>query len=236
MHGRDKDPLFFCFRVHFSSNNKAPESRIFFYLPRNFPLYIENYSRQLEFTSMRFASPYSQFATRKVLLVGSGPRAAMTLRQLVDVAAHVRWHSHNLDVLDVAEEIWTTGPPGQIEISFREPRALDFEEATAVIATLGEPLARRLSEQARASGCPVSVVGRPDLSTLYLDTDDEPDFGEGDANKQQRASLWQRTRTWLSSLLRVNNIQPRCASGTLEMARVQSPPSLRPRRQPTVRA
>src|SRR6185436_9173986 len=70
--------------------------------------------------------------------------------------------------LDVAEELWLSGEPRQIEIAFREPRAIDFEEAAAVIVTLGEPIFG-LSEQARSAGCEVAGLGRPELSTFNLD-------------------------------------------------------------------
>jgi siroheme synthase (precorrin-2 oxidase/ferrochelatase) len=119
---------------------------------------------------MSFATLFSGADPRPVLLIGSGPMAAATMRRLVDAGAQVRWFSQNVDI---AEDIWLSSQPSRVKLAFREPRAADFEEAAAVIATIGEPLAHRLSEQARAAGCPVSVVGRPDLSTLDLDA--EPD-------------------------------------------------------------
>jgi hypothetical protein len=103
----------------------------------------------------------------------------------------VRWFSQDIDV---AVEIWLTGRPHQIEISFREPTHVDFEEAAAAIATIGGPLADRIADQARASGCPVSFIGRPDLSTLTLDADSHPGPGRDGKAKRLRRSLPQRMR------------------------------------------
>ena len=140
---------------------------------------------------MSFKSSFSLFAQRTVLLVGSGPTAATMLWRLLDAGAHVRWFSRSVDC---AEEVWLSGMPDRIELAFRAPCALDFEEAAAVIATLGEPLASRVSEQARAAGCPVNVMGRPDLSTLVLDS--ERDAGSDDpdepATPPRRKSAWLR--------------------------------------------
>jgi hypothetical protein len=149
---------------------------------------------------MSFTSLLSGPRPRLVLLVGSGPLAAATMRRLVGVGARVRWFSQNVDV---AEEIWLSGQSSPIELTFREPRALDFEEAAAVIATIGEPLARRVSDQARAAGCPVSVIGRPDLSTLDFDVERDLDPDHVDGPGGPPSSPLTRLRAWLSaSLLR----------------------------------
>jgi hypothetical protein len=147
---------------------------------------------------MSFTSLFSGPKPRPVLLVGSGPHAAATMRRLVDVGARVRWFSQSVDV---AEEIWLSGQPSGIELTFREPRTLDFEEAAAVIATIGEPLARRVSEQARAAGCPVSVIGRPDLSTLDLDAEQDTDSDHADGPGSPPSSPLARLRAWLSAYL-----------------------------------
>jgi Putative NAD(P)-binding len=118
---------------------------------------------------MAFASALARFNGQTVLLVGSDAVAASLVRQLLRAGARVRWFSRDVDV---AEELWLTGEPRQIEIAFREPRVLDFEEAAAVIATVGEPIVFRLSEQAREAGCAVAEFGRPELSTFSLDEDD----------------------------------------------------------------
>jgi hypothetical protein len=55
--------------------------------------------------------------------------------------------------------------PGRTHGS-RAARARDFEEAFAVIATVGRGLARGISEPARSAG-------RPDLSILSLDVENE---------------------------------------------------------------
>jgi siroheme synthase (precorrin-2 oxidase/ferrochelatase) len=142
---------------------------------------------------MSFTSSFSLFARQTVLLVGSGPTAAAMLWRLLDAGARVRWFSRNVDC---AEEIWLSGMPDQIELAFREPRVLDFEEAAAVIATIGEPLASRVSEQAQAAGCPVNVVGRPDLSTLVLNADQDTgsDDPDGPETPPRRKNAWLRVQ------------------------------------------
>ena len=147
---------------------------------------------------MRFASLFCRTEQRAVLLIGSGPLAAATLRRLVDVGARVKWFSQELDV---AEEVWLSDRPGRIELTFRAPLALDFEEAAAVIATIGEPLAHRVSEQARAAGCPVSVIGRPDLSTLDLDAGPDSGSDQADGPGAPPPSPQARLRSWLSACL-----------------------------------
>jgi hypothetical protein len=144
---------------------------------------------------MYVASSVSRFGKRTVLLVGSGPLAAVTLRCLIEADARVRWFSQDIDI---AEEIWLTTKPHQLEISFREPCALDFAEAAAAFAVMGEPWATRIAKQAQASGCPVSIAGRPDLSTLGLDGDDRPCAGQADKAGKPRGSLLQRVRALIS--------------------------------------
>jgi hypothetical protein len=147
---------------------------------------------------MTFTSLLSGSARRAVLLVGSGPIAAATMRRLVGAGARVRWFSPDFDV---AEEVWLAGQPNRIELAFREPRALDFEEAAAAIAVIGEPLARRVSEQARAAGCPVSVIGRPDLSTLDLDAERDAGSDQAGGPGSPPASPLARLRARLSVYL-----------------------------------
>lgn len=149
---------------------------------------------------MTFAPALTRFHARTVLLFGSSAVAASLVRRLVRAGARVRWFSRDVDV---AEELWLSGEPSQIEIAFREPRAIDFEEAAAVIATIGEPLVFRLSEQARAAGCAVAVVGRPELSTFNLDEARDADR-ENHALRKPRprkprpnATSWHPT-AWLS--------------------------------------
>jgi len=115
---------------------------------------------------MTFAPTLDRFHAQTVLLFGSGMVAASLVRRLVSAGARVRWFSPDVDV---AEELWLNSEPNRIEIAFRKPQALDFEEASAVIATGGEPIVFRLSEQARMAGCAVAVLGRPELSTFTLD-------------------------------------------------------------------
>jgi siroheme synthase (precorrin-2 oxidase/ferrochelatase) len=147
---------------------------------------------------MSFTTLFSGPKPRPVLLVGSGPLAAATMRRLVDVGSHVKWFSQNVDA---AEEIWLSARPSRIEVTFREPRALDFEEAAAVIATIGEPLAHRVSEQARAAGCPVGVVGRPDLSTLDIEAEYDVDSDRADGPGSPPSSPLARLNAWLSAYL-----------------------------------
>jgi len=75
---------------------------------------------------MSFVSTFSHLAGRSVLLTGSGPCAVAALGCLVDARVRVRWLSRNVGC---AEDIVLAGEPGQVELMFRAPRALDFEEA-----------------------------------------------------------------------------------------------------------
>jgi hypothetical protein len=122
--------------------------------------------------------------------------------RLLESGARVRWFSQDVDV---AEEIWLSGRPDRLEIAFREPRVDEVEEAAAVIATLGGSSAQRLSAQARALNRPVSVIGRPELSTFDLDDSDDGD-DSGDP-QPCHAQPWhrplsapiRRAREWLSA-------------------------------------
>lgn len=134
---------------------------------------------------MASAPEFSSFRGKTVLLVGPGSVAAALMRRLVEAGARVHWFSRDADI---AEEIWLSRRPDRIEIALRDPRPRDVEEAAAVIATAGEPLASEVAAQARALGRPVAVLGRPELSTF--DIDDSDDGGSGDA---------QPCRSWLGA-------------------------------------
>lgn len=131
-----------------------------------------------------------------VLPIGPDPSAATMVSRSVGIGERVRRSSQNIDV---AKEICLGGHADQVELSFREPRALDFEEAAAVIATIGEPLAHRTSEQARAAGLPIDVIGRPDLSTLVPNYED--DAGPDDGCDAPPRSVLRRLTAWLSAYL-----------------------------------
>jgi hypothetical protein len=147
---------------------------------------------------MTFAPAFSRFRERTVLLVGSGSVAAALLLRLVEVGARVRWFSHDADV---AEEIWLSGQPGRIEFALREPRLTDVEEAAAVIAAVGEPLASRVAAQARALGRPVAVLGRPELSTFDLDDTDGGGAGDVAPWHPSLGGPLRRVGAWLSDHL-----------------------------------
>jgi hypothetical protein len=141
---------------------------------------------------------FSRFRTKTVLLVGAGGAAAALVLRLVEGGARVRWLSQDADV---AEEIWRSRRPDRIEIGLRAPRALDVAEAAAVIVTAGEPIARRVADEARALGRPVAVLGRPDLSTF--DLDDIDDGGSGDVAPwpPRLGAPLRRATAWLSARL-----------------------------------
>ena len=150
---------------------------------------------------MSFAPAFSRFRAQTVLLVGSGSVAAALMLRLAEVGARVRWFSQDVDV---AEAIWLSGQPDRIEIAFRAPRVLDFEEAAAVIAVVGEPIASSVSQQARALRRPVAVVGHPELSTFDLDDGDDDGFGDLMPAAGFTASMrapWRRARGWLAAHL-----------------------------------
>ena len=115
------------------------------------------------------------------------------LHSLVDAGAQVRWLSRSADV---AEDIWLQRRPFQIEITFRDVKPADFSGVAAVIAAVDEPLARGLSAQARAVGCPILVIGRPDLSTLHLE---EPPSRHGGRKPSSAPSPMRRAGNWLWS-------------------------------------
>jgi hypothetical protein len=142
---------------------------------------------------MAFLPSLSALGGKSVLLIGSGPAAVAALHTLVDAGAQVRWLSRSIDV---AEDIWLQRRPFQIEITFRDLKPTDFDGVAAVIAAVGEPLARCLSEQASAAGCPILVIGRPDLSTLHLD---EPPSRHGGCKPSSAPSPMRRAGTWLWS-------------------------------------
>ena len=148
---------------------------------------------------MAFASALTRFNTQTVLLFGSSAVAASLLRRLIRAGARVRWFSRDVDV---AEELWLSGEPGQIEIAFREPKAIDFEEAAAVIATLGEPIVFRIAEQARTAGCAVAVLGRPELSTFSLDEGRYGDPQNPQMQPRQHDAASQRPKQGLAFSLR----------------------------------
>jgi siroheme synthase (precorrin-2 oxidase/ferrochelatase) len=145
---------------------------------------------------MTSAPGFSRFRQQTVLLVGSGSVAVALMQRLLAAGARVRWLSQDVDV---AEEIWLSGRPGRIEIAFRAPRVLDFEEAAAVIATVGEPIASAVAAQARALRRPVAVLGRPELSTF--DLDDTDGGGSGDIEQSWLGAPLRRVGAWFSDRL-----------------------------------
>jgi len=146
---------------------------------------------------MTFQFATDSLAGRAVLLIGTGPAAGAMLRQLTQRGARVRWFSHDVDV---AEEIWLEGKPAQIEIAFRELSAADLDQADALVACVGEPLAHKLSHVARERGCPVHVAGRPDLSTFLLNAPH---------HAAQTRPLVERVQEWVSLCLASTTILAR---------------------------
>jgi siroheme synthase (precorrin-2 oxidase/ferrochelatase) len=143
---------------------------------------------------MTSATAFSRLSAQIVLLIGSDCVAAELVLRLADAGARVRWFSDNLDV---AEELWLSGQPAQIEVAFREPHAADFETAAVVIVTTEGPAAACAARRARALRRPVAVLGRPELSTFDLDDMDD-DVSGGDPTGHHP---WQRTSAWLAAQL-----------------------------------
>jgi siroheme synthase (precorrin-2 oxidase/ferrochelatase) len=144
---------------------------------------------------MTRASSLTRFSDHTVLLIGAGAAAASLMRRLVEAGAHVHWLTQEPDA---AEEIRLSPRPARIALALREPNAGDVAAAEAVIAAVGDPIASRVSAQARALGIPVAVLGRADLSTF--DLDDTDDHG-GDLEPWRRATPLQRAGAWLSAHL-----------------------------------
>jgi siroheme synthase (precorrin-2 oxidase/ferrochelatase) len=142
-------------------------------------------------------SAIAAFSGRPVVLIGSGPVATAALHELVDAGASDRRFSRSVDV---AEDLWLQRKPELIEITFRDLKSSDLIEAAAVVAAVGEPLARCVAEQARDAACPIHVVGRPDLSTLDRDDLSGPD-GDVRATIPVVRPASARAAEWLSQQL-----------------------------------
>jgi siroheme synthase (precorrin-2 oxidase/ferrochelatase) len=64
---------------------------------------------------MTFANVSSSLNKKRALLIGSSMVAVSLVRRLTRAGARVRWLSRDLDI---AEELWLSGEPRQIEIAF----------------------------------------------------------------------------------------------------------------------
>ena len=145
---------------------------------------------------MTFTSAFARFDARLVLLIGSSAAALAMLRRLIRAGARVRWFPCDLDV---AEELWLSGEPHQIQIAFREPRAIDFEEAAAVIATIGEPIVFQVSEQARRAGSRSPYWGARRLSTFNVELNvDDNSQRQTLQRPRPNATRWHHPSMWLS--------------------------------------
>jgi hypothetical protein len=147
---------------------------------------------------MTSAAEFTRFAGETVLLVGSDRSAKALMLRLVNAGVRVRWFAQDVDV---AEELWLSGHPDRIAIALREPRAAEIENAAAVIVTAGDPIAGRVSAQARALDRPVAVLGRPDLSTIDLDDPDHRGPGDTAAWRPRIGAPLRRASEWLSGHL-----------------------------------
>ena len=147
---------------------------------------------------MSFASAFRRFSGESVLLVGSDQAATDIMLRLTDAGARVRWFVQGPDV---AEEIEISSRPDRIAIALREPSASDIEKAAAVIVAVGEPIAGRVATQARALNRPVTVLGRPDLSTFDLDDTDHGGPGDTQAWQPRLRTPLRRASAWLSGHL-----------------------------------
>jgi uroporphyrin-III C-methyltransferase/precorrin-2 dehydrogenase/sirohydrochlorin ferrochelatase len=115
---------------------------------------------------MRFLPVFLDLTRGPVALVGATEMAINKLRLLRAAHANVRWYPGRADV---AEEIAQAAPgSGQLEVSLRDPLDVDFSDSIAVVAAAGEGIDEKISARARASGIPVNVVDRSDLSTFVF--------------------------------------------------------------------
>jgi siroheme synthase (precorrin-2 oxidase/ferrochelatase) len=106
--------------------------------------------------------------TDRIILIGTGETATDTLWRLCASGARIRWYADSADV--GAETVLAHAlAGGRIEVTFEDPGTAPLGEAAAIVAANGDGRDLRLVEHARASGTPIHVAGRPDLSSLTLD-------------------------------------------------------------------
>ena len=114
---------------------------------------------------MRLTSTISP--TDRVLLIGSGETAMAALWRLCAAGARIRWYADRADVGEETVLAHALGG-GHIELSFDDPLAASLDGTAALVVASDRSRDIRLAERARASGVPVHVVGRPDISGLTL--------------------------------------------------------------------
>jgi siroheme synthase (precorrin-2 oxidase/ferrochelatase) len=103
-----------------------------------------------------------------VILIGTGETATTMLWRLCAAGARVRWYADSADV--GAETVLAHAlAGGRIELSFDDPGTAPLGDAAVIVAENVDGRDLRLVERARASGTPIHVAGRPDLSSIALD-------------------------------------------------------------------
>jgi siroheme synthase (precorrin-2 oxidase/ferrochelatase) len=105
-----------------------------------------------------------------IMLIGAGEAALDTLNLLRAAGRDVRWYPNDADV---AEEIvllnaWRRG---QFHVRMDDPLTADLTGVAAVVAAAGSVVDEAIARRAQASGVPVHVVGRPDLSSFGFPND-----------------------------------------------------------------
>ena len=101
-----------------------------------------------------------------VAVVGNGPAAIGAVRALRAAGANVRWYSHDVDIAE--DVLFTSPPPGWLELSFADPLGGALNEVVAVVSADDGPLDDAVAARARAADIPVQVIDRPDISTVQL--------------------------------------------------------------------
>ncbi len=115
---------------------------------------------------MRFLPVCLDLTSGRVVLIGGGELAINKLRLLRAAHATVRWYPLHTDV---AEEITQTAAgPGRLEVDYHDPLKANLADSIALVSAAGAPLDEKIAARARASGIPVNVVDRPDLSSFIF--------------------------------------------------------------------
>jgi hypothetical protein len=119
-----------------------------------------------KFVQMASSSSFLDSGGQTIAVIGGAGAAAEAVRLLRAAGANVRWYSTEVDV---AEEVFLAyPPPGWLELTFADPLAGDLVRFAGIVSAAGAPLDDAVSARARASGVPVQVIARPDLSSARI--------------------------------------------------------------------
>lgn len=105
-----------------------------------------------------------------ILLIGASEAALGRLNALRAAGRDVRWLPNDGDVAEeiVLLNVWRRG---SLRVRLDDPLTADLSGATAVVSAAGGVVDEAIARRARASGIPVHVVGRPDLSSFGFPDD-----------------------------------------------------------------